>query len=187
MQEHLVNDFETIQWGNILYNMKLVITDCKILNFQYKLVHKISVCNSWLSKLRIKDHSTCDKCNESIDTLEHRYWECPAIQEFLEICFDKLKSLGFISNINICSFLLGQGILTSEIVLYEIFAIIKYHIYKKSLSLGQINFDELLFSLKNTFEVEKRIATNKGDKEKMKFNFKWKNFLRIWNENLQIL
>ena len=109
MQEHLVNNFESIQWGNILYNMKLVISDSKILNFQYKLVYKISVCNSWLSKLRIKDHSTCDNCNEGVDTLEHRYWECPIIQKLLETCFDNLRSSGFISNKNICSFLLVWG------------------------------------------------------------------------------
>ena len=86
-----------------------------------------------------------------------------------------------------CSFLLGQEILSSEVVLHEIFAIIKYHIYTKSLTSSAISFQGVLKILKNTFNIERQIAKKNGDKEIMKFNFKWKNFLSKWNTTPQIL
>ena len=187
MKETLKDGYENIQWGNIFYYMKLTISDKKILNFQYKLLHKISVCNCWLNKLKIKDHSSCDKCGHVLETLDHLYWDCPSIHIFLKKCFDMLKSFGFVSNINICSFIIGHGILSSEVVLYEIFAIIKYYIYTKSLTLSSPTFQGLLRILKSTFNVEKQIATKNGEKDMMKFNFKWKNFLNKWNNTPQIL
>ena len=181
-REEMVNDFENISWSSILSNMKLVIKDNKVLQFQFKLIHKISSCNYWLSKMKIKDDPTCDKCNNDIETLEHLYWECPSIQTFLLACFDILRSLNFSTNINKWSFILGQGIFKHEIILHQIFALIKYHIYISRLNTQEPCFEVCLKILRDTFETEKRGALCRGSKENMKFNFKWKNFLLLWSE-----
>ena len=152
----------------------------KIREFKYKFLHKISICNTWLTKMKIKDDSKCYRCGDNEETLIHFYWVCPQIKNFLGKIFEKLRGLGFLSSFDICAFLIGQGIEKSEIVLIEIFAIVKYQIYLNKINSKKNIFEQVWKKIEETFKMEEKIAKNKGASEHMKLNFKWKNFLNLW-------
>ena len=79
---------------------------------------------------------------------------------------------------------MGHGIQNSEIVLFEIFAITKYYIFLNKLNSKKNNVDELFSKIRDTFRIEEGLARKEGGNKIKKFNFKWKNFLKMWQREI---
>ena len=181
MKEEFKENYENIRWGYILNCIKVTIPDLKIREFQFKIIHNISACNVWLKKMKIKDTDICEKCGNDKETLTHLYWECPGIQTFLNCLFIFLKQFKFNSKMDMINFILGQNIEKSELILFQIFGMAKWYIFKCKLGDTTLNNDSFIFELRSTFHTEKIVAKNRGEGSQNKFNYKWKNFLDSWS------
>ena len=74
-----MNDLKTIadNWHDI-YSMSLCITkDTKLKHFQFKLLHIILPCNSYLYKCGLNE-----LCMESKKNMLHLFWNCKLVQHF---------------------------------------------------------------------------------------------------------
>ena len=57
--------------------------DTKLLNFQYKLIHRIMYTNSRLSKCHLMETELCTFCYEQKETLKHLFFDCCHVRTFL--------------------------------------------------------------------------------------------------------
>ena len=167
------------EFKELLLNYKISITDLKLCEFQYKLLHRIVPCNNWLTKVGIKNNVKCDHCDE-IEDIEHLFWDCSKSNDFIRKCIMNLNRFGFNIKLEKFSFLLGTGIANCDIVLFLIYSLIKYHLFKCKITEKQPNVFSLIIELKRIFELEKGLAIKKGKSSSLKFNYKWKNFLSDW-------
>ena len=87
-------DRSDINWSLILENIfKIITNNNKLIQFQYKLLMRISTCKYMRYKMKIvKDNGQCSLCDESLETLEHIFLSCSHTKAFC----DKLKC--FIQN-----------------------------------------------------------------------------------------
>ena len=53
-----------------------------LINFQYRLLHRILPTNMFLIKIGIKQDPNCSFCNISIGNLTHLFWQCEKIKLF---------------------------------------------------------------------------------------------------------
>ena len=76
-------------WSEILNNIFTGITNnFKLIQFQYKLLMRISTCKYMRYKMRIaRDSDQCSLCGTALETLAHIFLYCPQTIEFR----DKLK------------------------------------------------------------------------------------------------
>ena len=60
---------------------KLTISN-KLRSFQYRFLHRILYFNDKLFKCKLATTTMCDFCNDSLDSIEHRYFYCRVTQGF---------------------------------------------------------------------------------------------------------
>ena len=83
-----------IEDWSFIYCIPFSVTkDTKLQDFQYKLIHRILIPNSFLYKCGLKETELCTFCTETKKNLVHIFWECNyvwnfwlAIGNFLKIC-----------------------------------------------------------------------------------------------------
>ena len=75
----------SINWGQILSNTFTGVTNnYKLIQFQYKLLLRISTCKYMRFKMNIvKDNGRCGLCNGALETLEHIFLYCPNTKIFI--------------------------------------------------------------------------------------------------------
>ena len=74
-----------IQWNTILENTFTSCNNLKLIQFQYKLLMRISTCKYKRFKMKLSPNDKCTKCNNNeIETLKHLFLECPASLSFME-------------------------------------------------------------------------------------------------------
>ena len=75
---------DTVDWSNILYHNRYNISNnFKLVQFQYKLLMRISTCK--LSRWRMhieKDNGNCAHCNVA-ESLDHIFFDCPYTSRFV--------------------------------------------------------------------------------------------------------
>ena len=62
-----------------------------LLNFQFKLLHRIIPTNSCLHEIKLKNANLCAFCKINDETIEHQFFDCPVKQSFLQILSKQLK------------------------------------------------------------------------------------------------
>jgi hypothetical protein len=76
---------EDYNWSCIYCIPFSVTKDTKLQNFQYKLVHRILITNSFLYKCELKETELCTFCTETKESLVsilHYLWGCPVAKRF---------------------------------------------------------------------------------------------------------
>jgi len=164
-------------WPNIFYNAFNTTQDTKLQTFQFKIIHRLIVCNKKLSDMKIKDDPKCDHCDE-IDDLLHFFLFCPKANQFWNSFFNWWNNLGEIQiSIDydsleesvIFGFLTEGGIFT---VLNFCILLAKYHIYNQRIHNGNaIDFFQYLIELKNRLKLEYTICTHKMTNDFEKYSF----------------
>ena len=73
-----------IDWTEVLNNLFFSITNnYKLIQFQYKLLMRISTCRYMRYKMNIvKDTDQCSLCHVALETLEHIFFHCPSTKAF---------------------------------------------------------------------------------------------------------
>ena len=54
----------------------------KLLEFQFKLIHRKLATNSFLKKINLIDHDLCSLCQKGQETLIHLFWSCTVTSAF---------------------------------------------------------------------------------------------------------
>jgi hypothetical protein len=90
---HMGVVIENYNWRCIYCIPFSVTKDTKLQDFQYKLIHRILITNSFLYKYELKDTEQCTFCTETKENLVHIFWDCNyvrnfwlSIGNFLKIC-----------------------------------------------------------------------------------------------------
>ena len=63
-----------------------------LINFQYRLLHRILPTNSFLTKIGIKQDPNCFFCNNCIEDLAHLFWQCEIVKLFWNNLIEKLQN-----------------------------------------------------------------------------------------------
>ena len=80
------NDLQTsnIDWVTVFNNIFTLSNNYKLIQFQYKLLLRISTSRYMRFKMGIvRDHPNCLKCSNNIETLTHIFIKCPHTKHFL--------------------------------------------------------------------------------------------------------
>jgi len=69
----------------------------KLINFQYRLLHRILPTNFFLTKIEITQHPNWSFVHNHHENLIHLFWDCEKIAAFWENVTEKLKQCSLIS------------------------------------------------------------------------------------------
>ena len=78
-------NIEEMQWETIYMRDFNCTKSTKLRNFQFKLLHRRIVTNSFLHKIGIKNRNNCTFCEVERETLFHLFWCCRIVQSFWKI------------------------------------------------------------------------------------------------------
>ena len=151
---------------------------------QFKLLHRLTNVNSYLSKCSIIQDSTCNFCFQT-DTIDHAFCSCPFNREFLKKCTEWLDNITNISfPISQKEFLLG--ILNDNddeyITLYNRFYIyVKAFIWESRKNKVSPYLHNFLRFLKDKIMLEKVIIDNKFKCSKSTLSSRWLDVLLYLN------
>ncbi len=158
-----------MDWNMIFNICRKNLKDVKIIDFQYKFLHKIIYTKKELLIMKLVDNTVCSFCNVDSETLCHVYWECNATQIF----WKELENwiIRNIQNFEITKTLVWFGVLGDKPLLNHIIFSAKRHIYTCALKKIIPKMDNFLKVLKDIYIVEKFIARRNNDSEN--FSDKW--------------
>ena len=155
-----------IDWVEVYkHNMKL--TSIAYQALQYKILTKIVATNRLLYQIGITGTPMCERCRESVDTIVHKFWACPAVKQFWTEVKLYLQNMGVIQNIsvfNLKMIILGN---TESSIVNHAAVIGKSMIARKY----TLSVELFLILLKRDMEKERYIATQKS--EMRDYDSKW--------------
>ena len=101
---------EGVNWKLLFTGTSRVTSEPYLQSFQYKILNRSLNCNYNLFKWKILDHSTCNYCPLSIDTIEHHLYYCTKSKEFWEETENWLESILQIKfSFTICEVIFGMS------------------------------------------------------------------------------
>ena len=155
-----------IDWVEVYkHNMKL--TSIAYQALQYKILTKIVATNRLLYQIGITETPRCERCRESVDTIVHKFWACPAVKQFWTEVKLYLQNMGVIQNIsvfNLKMIILGN---TESSIVNHATVIGKSMIARKY----TLSVELFLILLKRDMEKERYIAAQKS--EMRDYDSKW--------------
>ena len=69
----------------------------KLVNFQFRFLHRILPTNLFLTKIDIKQDPNCSFCTNHPESLIHIFWNCTIVATFWENLTEKLKQVNLMS------------------------------------------------------------------------------------------
>ena len=82
---------ENLDWKKICTVSLISTKDAKLQKFQYKHLMRIIPTNKFQLQCHIEESSLCDFCSAHVQTINHLFWECTSIQQYLAEMADFLK------------------------------------------------------------------------------------------------
>ena len=73
--------FSNIAWSDVYENISR-INYTRYRSFQYKIITRTHVTQKLLYRIGIVPSSHCNRCHQSIEDIEHKFWFCPVVQAF---------------------------------------------------------------------------------------------------------
>ena len=112
------------------------------------------------TRSHIKENDSCDFCNQSIETYEHLFFDCPITNRILKDLLNWMSPNLFTANkINVTNIILGYIDIpctkTCNII-NTIILTFKYYIYRCKCNNTAPSFDNLLVDIKKSYTIEKK-------------------------------
>lgn len=168
------------EWKNI-YEMPFYVTKCaKLQWFQFRINHKILATNTFLCKINVSNNSLCTFCKNEEETIEHLFWECQKVQEFLYRVKQKFNVIDIYILYSKKEFIFSlenyKKAPERQLLLLEM----KYYIYSARCMKQTLNITAFERTLKMFYWIHKQIAANKNELEKFMENWQFlEKFLRL--------
>ena len=143
---------EDYNWSFIYCIPFSVTKDTKLQDFQYKLIHRILITNSFLYKCGLKETELCTFCTETKESLVHIFWECNYVRNFWLSIGNFLIICGLGLPFNAKDIILG---LTEHISINNVLIILKYYIYVCRCKYRDLDLEGGLEFLKYVINIEK--------------------------------
>jgi hypothetical protein len=152
------------EWKTI-YKMAYKLTkDTKLINFNFKVTHRILAVGERLKTWKIKDTDKCEVCNEK-DTVEHFLVTCQEVLSFWQQVFNWWQSL---TNIRfpllVYEILFGIPNDSNEILITHFNYVLlngNYYIYKNKMKQEKLHLYEFIMDCKNRLKLETKILEDK--------------------------
>ena len=77
-----IEDEECIKWHETYQLAFKCSTSTRLLEFQYKILHRRIATNEFLFKIALKDDPNCSFCKDEPEKLSHLFWSCPKVTTF---------------------------------------------------------------------------------------------------------
>ena len=92
-------EFGEIEWSSTYVLSRDSTRAVAYQSMQYKLITKIIVTNRRLHCMGLVETPQCDYCPDSLETISHKFWDCPRVQNFWKEIAVFLKNLGLYPNL----------------------------------------------------------------------------------------
>ena len=76
------NDVDSINWRDAYQLASKYTKSTKILEFQYKFLHRRIATNDFLTRIGVRDNPNCSFCDREQEKLLHLFWACPKVASF---------------------------------------------------------------------------------------------------------
>ena len=71
-----------IKWYKAYQSALKCTKRTRLVEFQFKFLHRQISTNDFLTKIGIKDNPDCSFCNEELEKLTHLFWSCSKVTTF---------------------------------------------------------------------------------------------------------
>ena len=151
-------------WSNIFKQAFTITRETALQTFQYKIIHRLIVCQKKLWDMKLVDSPVCLYCNK-IDDLRHFFIFCEKSNQFWNSFFNWWNSLGDIKISDDCDSL-EECVLFGFQIEGGIFSVLNYcillaknYIYNQRLhNDNDIDFYQYLIILRYKLKIEKNIC-----------------------------
>ena len=130
----------------------------KLVNFQFRFLHRILPTNLFLTKINIKQDPSCSFCTNHPENLIHLFWNCTIVATFWENLTEKLKQVNLmtIDYSKHTTIYLGLRPDTSKLSLQLNFCFLlaRYYIWSCRVNKKIPTLTTFLVSLKSQFRIE---------------------------------
>ena len=159
-----------MQWKTIYMRSFNCTKSTKLRNFQFKLLHRRIVTNSFLHKIGIKNRNNCSFCEVERETLFHLFWSCRVVQGFLKILENWLIKYKILPETKSIDKLTALGLKSEyETPLVSLSTLLaRNHVYTNKLAGKEPDFLRYLQLLKQHAFFESQALKNTIYKEKWK-------------------
>ena len=76
------NAVDAIDWRDAYQLASKYTKSTRIIEFQYKVLHRRIATNDFLTKIGVRDDPNCSFCNREQENLLHLFWSCPKVASF---------------------------------------------------------------------------------------------------------
>ena len=156
------------EWESIYKLPFLTTIESKLRALQFKINHNIYFTNKRLHIIHISDTPLCTFCKEHTETIEHLFVTCPHVTSLWNLVCSVLDKTYSIRALNTADKILGmfQRIDQPEYdIINHLIISIKYYIHICRHRNNLPNRTDLMEKIKDTAQIEKRIAVRKGKLE----------------------
>ena len=77
-----LNSHECINWRETYLLASKCTKSTRLVEFQFKLLHRRLSTNEFLNKIGINDNPKCSFCDQEPETLVYLFWSCPKVASF---------------------------------------------------------------------------------------------------------
>ena len=150
------------------------LVDHKIIDLQYRILHRYLGTNKLLFKIGRKSSPSCERCMFQIETIEHIFYECFAVKNFWLSIVDKYNEY-FKVNVKIsCKdvILMYKG--NDETLAYILNTLLLYgkqYVYKCKMNNCTLHLDQFMKYMKNVMEALALVKCKDEDKYILFTNF----------------
>jgi hypothetical protein len=166
----IMQQIQESDWHNIFTLPSKITPDAQLRIFQYKILHRTLPSNKLLHIYRIRTDPWCDKCVNTIETLEHVFHMCPVIlrlwYDVADWLFPELDLYQYINTEYILLGIYKEKKNLENIILL----LVKRYIYNNKCHNEELTTNGLKRYLKQTAHLE---CNSISTKRKLQNNLKW--------------
>ena len=135
---------DTFNWELAYLMAQRCTKSTKLIEFQFKLLHRRIPTNDFLLKIGRKENDNCTFCNNSSETLIHLFWSCHVTSSFWKSVTDWLQNaLPLISKYNLLNKHYCTG-LEAGTSFYQILVSIKLFLLLARFHIWQAKMNEII-------------------------------------------
>ena len=135
-----------------------VTKSTKLIEFQFKLLHKRLSTNSYLYKIKIKNSESCTFCKTQKEDITHLFWYCECAASLwyqIEIMIKQLNIVSNNFNLDIVTALgLRKNKSKGKFILSFCFLVVRYHIWRCRANETIPTFKTFLSQLERFYQLE---------------------------------
>lgn len=151
-------------WQSVYRSPYHAARDTKLQAFQFRLTHRIILCNKFLCNIKIRQNDECSFCGDT-DTLEHYFFLCDRVA----LCWERIRkwfaeNANFNLDTSLQDFLFGAHLSTPNAsVINFILLFSKFYIYgQKLFQQGELHLIPFINELCGRLQAERYIDLRPG-------------------------